>query len=93
MNKPLKKEIEKYIEARPQIKEAIESEKISAEIIEKIDKKLIKGIKEIIIKNETIIIKTKSPSWRQEIGFFKKEIIEKIDKKSRNYSIKKITIL
>jgi len=93
MAKLLKKEIEKYIQTHPQIKEAIDSEKISAEIIEKIDKKLLKGIKEITIKNETIIIKTKSPSWRQELAFFKKEIIEKIDKKSRNYNIKKITIL
>ena len=53
------------------------------------------SIKEFYNKNERtkIIIKTKSPSWRQEFEFIKKEIIKKIDKKFRNYNINKITIL
>ena len=58
-----------------------------------IPKKTQKGIEKITIKNTTIIIKTKSPSWRQEIEFMKKEIIKKIDKNFRNYGVNKITIL
>tara|TARA_Y100001970_G_scaffold285512_1_gene405493 strand:- start:905 stop:1174 length:270 start_codon:yes stop_codon:yes gene_type:complete len=89
MIKKLDKEINKYLDKNPKIKEAQKTTQIEKTI----PKKLQKGINEITIKNTTIIIKTKSPSWRQEIEFFKKEIIKKIDKKFRNYRIEKITIL
>ena len=89
MIKKLNNEINKYLDKNPKIKEAQKTTQIQKII----PKKLQKGIDEIIIKNTTIIIKTKSPSWRQEIEFFKKEIIKKIDKKFRNYRIEKITIL
>tara|TARA_B100001123_G_C15007647_1_gene906195 strand:+ start:196 stop:465 length:270 start_codon:yes stop_codon:yes gene_type:complete len=89
MIKKLDSEINKYLNKNPKIKEAQKTTQIQKII----PKKLQKGIDEIIIKNTTIIIKTKSPSWRQEIEFFKKEIIKKIDKKFRNYRIEKITIL
>ena len=89
MIKKLDSEINKYLNKNPKIKEAQKTTQIEKTI----PKKLQKGINEITIKNTTIIIKTKSPSWRQEIEFFKKEIIKKIDKKFRNYRIEKITIL
>ena len=89
MIKKLDNEINKYLNKNPKIKEAQKTTQIQKTIPEKLQK----GIDEIIIKNRTIIIKTKSPSWRQEIEFFKKEIIKKIDKKFRNYRIEKITIL
>ena len=89
MIKKLDKEINKYLDKNPKIKEAQKTTQIEKTI----PKKLQKGINEITIKNTTIIIKTKSPSWRQEIEFLKKEIIKKIDKKFRNYRIEKITIL
>ena len=89
MIKNLKNEIRKYVNKNSKIKEAQQAR----EIIGIFPKKTQKGIDDIIIKKRTIIIKTKSPSWRQEIEFIKKEIIKKIDKKFRNYSIDKITVL
>ena len=89
MIKVLKNEIKKFVEQHPQIKE----EKKITSIMKIIPKKTQKGIEKITIKNTTIIIKTKSPSWRQEIEFMKKEIIKKIDKNFRNYGVDKITIL
>ena len=93
MIKSLKKEIQKYISQKPEIKEAQEAQKNIKQIKEILPKKLLKGIKEITIEKKTLKIKTTSPSWRQETLFFKKEIIEKINKKSRNYTIEKIIIL
>ena len=89
MIKKLQEEISKYVNKNPKIKEAQKTQKLQKVI----PLKLQKGIEEITIKNTTIIIKTKSPSWRQEITFFKKEIIKEIDKNFRNYNINKITIL
>tara|TARA_Y100000814_G_scaffold203479_1_gene150006 strand:+ start:150 stop:419 length:270 start_codon:yes stop_codon:yes gene_type:complete len=89
MIKVLKNEIKKFLEQHPQIKD----EKKTTSIMKIIPKKTQKGIEKITIKNTTIIIKTKSPSWRQEIEFMKKEIIKKIDKNFRNYGVDKITIL
>jgi len=89
MIKVLKNEIKKFVEQHPQIKE----EKKITSIMKTIPKKTQKGIEKITIKNTTIIIQTKSPSWRQEIEFMKKEIIKKIDKNFRNYGVNKITIL
>jgi len=89
MIKKLQEEINKYVNKNPKIKEAQKTQKLQKAI----PLKLQKGIEEITIKNTTIIIKTKSPSWRQEITFFKKEIIKEIDKNFRNYNINKITIL
>ena len=93
MIKNLKKEIKKYIEKNPAIKTAQEEQKKIAQIEKSIPRKLLKGITEITIENKTLKIKTASPSWRQETLFFKKEIIEKINKKARDYSIEKIIIL
>ena len=89
MIKKLNLEIEKFLNKNPKIKQ----EKKALEIEKIIPKTIKKGIKTIQIKNTTIIIKTTTPSWRQEINFLKKEIIEKINKKARNYNIKKIIIL
>tara|TARA_B100001113_G_C20767926_1_gene473912 strand:- start:144 stop:413 length:270 start_codon:yes stop_codon:yes gene_type:complete len=89
MIKELKNEIDRFVENHPQIKE----EKKITSIMKIIPKQTQKGIEKITIKNRTIIIKTKSPSWRQDIEFIKKEIIKKIDKNFRNYGIEKITIL
>ena len=93
MIKNLKKEIKKYIEKNPEIKKAQEDQKKISQIEKSIPQKLLKGITEITIENKTLKIKTTSPSWRQETLFFKKEIIEKINKKSRDYTIEKIIIL
>ena len=93
MIKNLKKEIKKYIEKNPEIKKAQEDQKNLSQIEKIIPQKLLKGITEITIENKTLKIKTTSPSWRQEALFFKKEIIEKINKKSRDYTIEKIIIL
>ena len=93
MIKEIKKEITKYFNKNPNTKEIINKEKVKQEILEIIPKKIKKGIKEITIKKEILYIKTKSPSWRQETSLFKKEIIEKIHKKVRNYTISKIIIL
>ena len=93
MIKNIKKEIKKYIEKNPKIKTAQEEQKKITQIEKSIPSKLLKGIIEITIENKTLKIKTASPSWRQETLFFKKEIIEKINKKSRDYTIEKIIIL
>jgi len=89
MIKDFKKELQKYINKNQELKEAWRQ----AEIEEILPKKIKPGIEKITIKEKMIIIKTKTPSWRQEIEVLKKEIIKKIDKKFRNYGIKKITIL
>tara|TARA_Y100001970_G_scaffold119884_1_gene148679 strand:- start:679 stop:948 length:270 start_codon:yes stop_codon:yes gene_type:complete len=89
MIKKLEKEIKTYLNKNIKIKEAQQASQVEKII----PQKLQKGIEEITIKNTKIIIKTKSPSWRQEFEFIKKEIIKKIDKKFRNYNINKITIL
>tara|TARA_B100000575_G_scaffold207746_1_gene169036 strand:+ start:314 stop:583 length:270 start_codon:yes stop_codon:yes gene_type:complete len=89
MIKELDKEILKYINRNPKIKNYQKSEKIKKII----PKNLHRGIIEISIKSTQLIIKTKSPSWRQEISFLKKEIIKKIDKKVSNYGIKEIKVL
>ena len=89
MIKELDKEILKYINRNPKIKNYQKTEKIKKVI----PKNLHKGIVEISIKTTQLIIKSKSPSWRQEISFLKKEIIKKIDKKVPNYGIKEIKVL
>ena len=92
MIKKIKTEIEEYFNKQG-LNEKIKSTKIEEKILEIIPLKIKKGIKEIKILNETLKIITKTPSWRQETLFFKKEIMKKIDKKLPNYSIKKIIIL
>ena len=89
MIKELDKEILKYINRNSKIKNYQRTEKIKKII----PKNLHRGIIEISIKSTQLIIKTKSPSWRQEISFLKKEIIKKIDKKVSNYGIKEIKVL
>tara|TARA_B100001057_G_C22428478_1_gene786480 strand:- start:97 stop:366 length:270 start_codon:yes stop_codon:yes gene_type:complete len=89
MIKELDKEILKYINRNSKIKNYQKTEKIKKII----PKNLHRGIIEISIKSTQLIIKTKSPSWRQEISFLKKEIIKKIDKKVSNYGIKEIKVL
>ena len=89
MIKELDKEILKYINRNPKIKNYQKTEKIKKVI----PKNLHKGIVEISIKTTQLIIKSKSPSWRQEISFLKKEIIKKIDEKVSNYGIKEIKVL
>ena len=89
MIKSLKKEIKNYINKNKTLKQVDVQKKIEKTLPQKIKP----GIEKITIKENIIIIKTKTPSWRQEINFFKKEIIKKIHKKFRNYSEIKITIL
>ena len=93
MLKKIQDELTKYIKANKELKKGIEKTKEEEDFFKIIPEKIKKGIKEIKIEKESIKIITKSPSWRQEILFFKKEIIKKIDKKSPNYTIKKIIIL
>ena len=89
MIKNIKKELEKYINKNQNLKAA----QIQTKIETVLPKKIQPGVEKITIKEKTLIIKTKTPSWRQETEFFKKEIMKKIDKKFRNYRIEKITIL
>ena len=89
MIKSLKKEIKNYINKNQALKEADVQKKIEKILPQKIKP----GIEKITIKEKIVIIKTKTPSWRQETEFFKKEIMKKIDKNFRNYRIEKITIL
>ena len=89
MIKSLKKEIKNYINKNQTLKEVDIQKKIEKILPQKIKP----GIEKITIKEKIVIIKTKTPSWRQETEFFKKEIMKKIDKNFRNYRIEKITIL
>ncbi len=89
MIKSLKKEIKNYINKNKTLKQVDVQKKIEKTLPQKIKP----GIEKITIKENIIIIKTKTPSWRQETEFFKKEIMKKIDKNFRNYRIEKITIL
>ena len=89
MIKSLKKEIKNYINKNQALKEVDVQKKIEKILPQKIKP----GIEKITIKEKIVIIKTKTPSWRQETEFFKKEIMKKIDKNFRNYRIEKITIL
>ena len=87
--KKIRTEIEKFLEKKPKIK----STKKEIKIEKNIPKNLRNGIDKIEIKTNTLTIKTKNPSWRQEIIFLKKEILEKINKNFPNYGIEKIIIL
>ena len=91
--KKLNTEIKKYLNQSSERKTKINEKKYEKKVFEIIPKKIQKGIKEVEIKNQTIYIKTKTPSWRQETTVLKKEILEKIHKKVRNYTISKIIIL
>ena len=91
--KNIKTEIKKYLNENIDTQNKINKNRNEQKILESLPKNIKKGIKDIEIKNQTIYIKTKTPSWRQEIEFFKKEIMKKIDKNFRNYRIEKITIL
>ena len=93
MIKSIKEEIEKYLKDNPVLEKEINNRKIEKEIFKIIPPKILNGIKEIKISQQTLKIITKSPSWRQETLFFKKEIIKIIIKKLPNYNIKNITIL
>ena len=93
MIKKIQEELKQYIKANKELQKGFQKTQKEEEIIKIIPEKIKKGIKEIRIEKESVKIITKSPSWRQEILFFKKEIIKKIDKKSPNYTIKKIIIL
>ena len=93
MPKKIKEEIEKYINQNQKISKKIYKEKGIKEVLKCIPENLKEGIKEVLIQNQQIIIKTTTPSWRYEINFLKKEIIKKIHKNFRNYSDSKITIL
>ena len=93
MAKDLKKEKKIFFKNNPSAENALKEEKIIEDIYSCLPKKTTKGIKDIFLKNHTIIIKTTTPSWRQEIIFLKKEIIKKIHKNFRNYRDVKITIL
>tara|TARA_Y100000741_G_scaffold18357_1_gene13882 strand:- start:68 stop:349 length:282 start_codon:yes stop_codon:yes gene_type:complete len=93
MAKQIKEEIEVFLKNNPEIDRVAEEDQKIQAIYSCLPKKLMKGVKEILIKKNTVIIKTKTPSWKQEINFFKKEIMKKIDKKFRNYDHLEITIL
>ena len=93
MAKQIKDEIEKYFNKNIESNKKININKIEQEILKSLPEKINKGVREINIKNKILYIKTKTPSWRQETQFLKKEIMKIIDKKSSNYSIEKIIIL
>ena len=93
MAKQIKDEIEKYFNKNVESNKKININKIEQEILKRLPEKINKGVREINIKNKILYIKTKTPSWRQEIQFLKKEIMKIIDKKSSNYGIEKIIIL
>jgi len=93
MIKKIKQEIKTYIEKNEDLKKGLQKIEKEQEIFKIIPQKIKKGIKEIKIEKKSIKIITHSPSWRQELLFFKKEIIKKIDKKLPNYTIEKIIIL
>ena len=93
MPKEIKIEIEKYLKQNQKISKGLYRENKAKEVLKCIPKNLKEGIKDVLIKNKQIIIKTTTPSWRQEINFLKKEIMKKIQKNFRNYSDSKITIL
>ncbi|MAV65350.1 MAG: hypothetical protein CMG00_09195 [Candidatus Marinimicrobia bacterium] len=89
MIKDFKKELDVFIKENKNIKKST----ILSETEKVIPKNILKGVKNIDIKKQTITIKTKNPSWRQETLFLKKEIMKKIAEKLPNYNIKKIIIL
>jgi len=93
MIKKIKEEIKNYIKTNKEINKGLQKIKHEEEIFKIIPEKIKKGIKEIKIEKESLKIITHSPSWRQEILFFKKEIMKKIGKNLANYTIKKIIIL
>ena len=93
MPKEIKTEIKKYLNQNNKLSKGLYTEGKTEAVLKCIPKNLKEGIKEILIKKQQIIIKTTTPSWRQEINFLKKEIMKKIHKNFRNYSDSKITIL
>jgi len=93
MAKTIKDEIKKYLNTNSKTKTAIKHARAKKEIMKCLPLNIIKGVKNIEVKNSSIIIVATNPSWRQEINFFKKEIMKKIHKKYRNYKDIKITIL
>ena len=93
MAKKIKDEIKKLLEENKEISEKIKKIKDIDVIYSCIPSKALKGVKEININNNNIIIKTNTPSWKHEFYFLKKEIMKKIDKNLRYYSDLKITIL
>ena len=93
MAKEIKAEIKKFLKTNTPFSSFVEKEKEEENLLSCVPLKLKQGIKDITIKNDKIIIKTNTPSWRQEINFYKKEIMKKIHKKFRNYRDIKVTIL
>jgi hypothetical protein len=93
MAKKLKDEIKTFLDNNTELSEKIKQIENIEKVYKCIPNKILKGIKQIDIKDNNIIIKTNTPSWKQEIYFLKKEIMKKIDKNFRNYSDLKITIL
>ena len=89
MLKKLDQAILKYLSRNPKLQDY----RKTREIFKIIPKNTHKGITDISIERTHLIIKTKNPSWRQEITFLKKEIIKKIHKKVPNYNIKEIKVL
>ena len=93
MIKNIKNEIEKLFSKNKTLQKGLEQNIKIKKVLESIPATLQKGITKITLKENTITIKTKTPSWRQEFLFFKKEIIKKIVKNYPNYNELKITIL
>ena len=93
MAKKLKDEIKTFLDNNTELKEKIKQIENIEKVYTCMPNKILKGIKQIDIKDNNIIIKTNTPSWKQEIYFLKKEIMKKIDKNFRNYKDLKITIL
>ena len=93
MSKSFKKELKEYIDNSPEILLAQKEKEVEKIIKDFLKEKSLKTTIKIDIKKSNLTIITLSPSWRQEMLFFKKEIIKKIHKKCRNYNIEKINIL
>ena len=69
--KNIKTEIKKYLNENIDTQSKINKNRNEQKILDSLPKNLKKGIKDIEIKNQTIYIKTKTPSWRQETTILK----------------------
>ena len=72
-------------------KKIIEMGKLQANWKKIVGENIESATKIIDFKNETIYIKCKNPTWKNELNFYKKDILLKIQQKSKK--INKIIII
>ena len=92
MAQELKEILNKYFQGKElkKINETIAIEKIWNEIV---GDAIIKNTKIISFKNKTLIIKTSTPVWRNEIALQKKTILKKLQTKISQNKIKLIKLI